>query len=239
MGLIYSPKIVTDGLVLCLDAGSPKSYSGSGTTWVDRSGNGNNGTLVNGVSAVGGAMVFDGVNDYVTVPSNNYINSNDFTISLWMYFDNISSTFTNYAFLDKNVYNTSGISMAIGTGGSVSNRLLSVRYSTTSSIAVASNIPFSESLLSFNNWHNIVVIFYYSAPLSQYQLHIDKSLVGTSSSVSGTFVPNSTTLSIGKTGPGNGVYHKGKISSYQIYNRALSPEEILQNYNATKSRFGL
>jgi hypothetical protein len=47
MALSHSPKIVTDGLVLCLDAGDGKSYSGSGTTWTDRSGNGNNGTLTN------------------------------------------------------------------------------------------------------------------------------------------------------------------------------------------------
>jgi hypothetical protein len=47
MSLIHSPRIVTDGLVLCLDAGNPKSYTGSGTTWTDLSGNGNNGTLTN------------------------------------------------------------------------------------------------------------------------------------------------------------------------------------------------
>ena len=48
MATSYSPKIITDGLVLCLDAGDGKSYSGSGTAWTDRSGNDNHGTLVNG-----------------------------------------------------------------------------------------------------------------------------------------------------------------------------------------------
>ena len=64
MALAHSPKIVTDGLVLCLDAGNPKSYPGSGTTWTDLSGQGNNGTLVNGVGYVGtngGSLSFDGV----------------------------------------------------------------------------------------------------------------------------------------------------------------------------------
>jgi hypothetical protein len=67
MALSHSPSIVTDGLVLCLDAGNPKSYPGSGTTWTDLSGNGNNGTLVNGVGYSGdnlGSLSFDGVNDY-------------------------------------------------------------------------------------------------------------------------------------------------------------------------------
>ena len=49
MSLAHSPRIITDGLVLCLDAGNTKSYPGSGTTWTDLSGQGNNGTLVNGV----------------------------------------------------------------------------------------------------------------------------------------------------------------------------------------------
>jgi hypothetical protein len=68
LALSHSPSIVTDGLVLCLDAGNPKSYPGSGTTWTDLSGNGNNGTLVNGVGYSGsnlGSLVFDGSNDYV------------------------------------------------------------------------------------------------------------------------------------------------------------------------------
>ena len=70
MALSHSPKIVTDGLVLCLDAGDRKSYSGSGTTWSDRSGNGYNATLNNGPtfnSANGGSIDFDGSNDYATI----------------------------------------------------------------------------------------------------------------------------------------------------------------------------
>jgi len=66
VALSHSPKIVTDGLVLCLDAGNPKSYPGSGTTWTDLSGNSNNGTLVNGVGYNGsnlGSLSFDGVDD--------------------------------------------------------------------------------------------------------------------------------------------------------------------------------
>jgi hypothetical protein len=71
MGLSHSPSIITQNLVLCLDAANPKSYPGSGTTWTDLSGNGNTGTLVNGVgynSGNLGSLSFDGVNDYV-----NYI----------------------------------------------------------------------------------------------------------------------------------------------------------------------
>ena len=69
MSLSHSPKIVTNGLVLCLDAADQKSYPGTGTTWFDRSGNGNNGTLIGGVgynSTNAGIIVFDGINDNVS-----------------------------------------------------------------------------------------------------------------------------------------------------------------------------
>ena len=67
------PKIVTDGLVLCLDAAIGKSYPGSGTSWTDLSGNGNNGTLQNTPtfnSANGGSLIFDAANDVVSLPND-------------------------------------------------------------------------------------------------------------------------------------------------------------------------
>ena len=79
MATLYSPKIVTNGLVLCLDAGNNKSYPGSGTTWNDLSGNNNTGSLVNGptfTGSFGGSVAFDGVNDYVACPTSlldNYL----------------------------------------------------------------------------------------------------------------------------------------------------------------------
>ncbi len=69
MGLIHSPSIVTDGLVLCLDAANSRSYPGTGATWTDLKG-GNNGTLENGPTfdaANGGSIVFDGTDDIVNV----------------------------------------------------------------------------------------------------------------------------------------------------------------------------
>ena len=77
-----------NGLVLCLDAGNSKSYPGSGTTWTDLSGRGNTGTLVNGVgysASNGGALSFDGSNDYITIPFNSVFNvtSNPFTVIIW------------------------------------------------------------------------------------------------------------------------------------------------------------
>ena len=82
MSVAYNPKIVTNGLVLALDAGNTKSYPGSGTTWTDLSGGGNNGTLTNGVEPVKqNSIVLDGSGDFLTLTNLNatYL-SNDFCI---------------------------------------------------------------------------------------------------------------------------------------------------------------
>jgi len=86
MAFNYSPKVATDGLVLYLDAANPKSYVSGSTTWGDLSRGGNNGTLVNGPTfdgGNGGSIVFDGVNDYGTVPTNPLLITTEFTKSIW------------------------------------------------------------------------------------------------------------------------------------------------------------
>jgi hypothetical protein len=99
MGFNYSPKIVTDGLVLCLDAANSRSYPGSGTTWFDLSGNGNNGTLANGPTFNAnnnGSIVFDGTNDYVEITNRNtnleFQPSQAFTVSTWFKTTTIPTT---------------------------------------------------------------------------------------------------------------------------------------------------
>jgi hypothetical protein len=77
MAFNYSPRIVTDGLVLYLDAANPRSYPGSGTTWSDLSRGGNNGVLTNGPtfnSANNGSIVFDGTNDFIQCSNRTTIN---------------------------------------------------------------------------------------------------------------------------------------------------------------------
>ena len=87
MGLSHSPRIVTDGLVFCVDAANKRSYPGVGTTWTDLTANKNNGTLTNGPtfdSANGGSIVFDGTNDYVDLGSSLSIStSSPFSVEFW------------------------------------------------------------------------------------------------------------------------------------------------------------
>jgi hypothetical protein len=242
VSLFHSPQISLNGLVLCLDAGNRKSYPGSGTTWTDLSGRGNTGTLTGGPtysSVNGGSIVFDGTDDHISVPNGNYLNTNEFSTSLWIYLETISTTFTQYSFLEKNVFNTSGIQFAIGTGGELTNRILGVRYSTTGNIASVHNFTPSATIVPFQTWINVSLVFSYTNPNSSILLYINGILVETSPVSSGTFVSNTNALKIGAPGPGLGVYHKGKISSYLLYNRALTASEIQQNFNALRGRFGI
>jgi len=88
--MYYGPKIVTSGLVLCLDAANKRSYPGTGTTWTDLSGNSNNGTLINGPTFNAGnqgGIVFDGTNDYISIGSQNIVGTgtSPFSVELCIY----------------------------------------------------------------------------------------------------------------------------------------------------------
>jgi hypothetical protein len=106
MAFFHSPRIVTDGLVLALDAANSLSYPGSGTTWTDLSGKGNNGTLVNGPTfspTNGGSIVFDGTNDYISFPNNPNLDSQAITMESW---SNPGEVFQNGFLFEKGQVNS-------------------------------------------------------------------------------------------------------------------------------------
>lgn len=229
MTLAHNPRIVTDGLVFCLDAANPKSYPGSGTVWNDLSGNGNNGTLVNGVgysSDNKGSLTFDGSNDSVTFSTWGNISGQSGTVNITMdsWFKTISTPpntvmgylgfnsptnffkFMNTANLFLDTYNTNNSSRTL--------------------INVITN--FSDY---FGQWVNVCGVY---------------DGVYAKSYHNGTLV-NSTAITLAdisavnfSVGVGMGYYNfNGNNASCKLYNRALSESEIKQNYNATKGRYGL
>ena len=93
-GVAAAPTIVTNGLILNLDASNTSSYPGTGTVWTDLSGQNNNGTLVNGVgysSVNGGTLTFDGVNDYVNMGNIFNFGTGDFTYEVVVLYNNLTS----------------------------------------------------------------------------------------------------------------------------------------------------
>ena len=230
MAVDYQYRIVRDGLVLCLDAGNTKSYPGTGTTWFDRSGNGINGTLVNGVgfsSSNGGSFVFNGVSNRGIQLAGTNLSLNQMTISSWNYSTN---------------YNQNGFMFEKTTNGSVntqyslfyagSNQLYYRTYG-LSIVDVAVNI---SGVVVNSQWNNIVATF----DGTDKRVYVNGILRGTSLNLTGTVTQNDTGAAyIGTWGSFGGYYFNGNIAQTHIYNRALTLLEIQQNFNATRGRFGI
>ena len=226
MAFSFSPKIVTDGLVLYLDSANRYSYPGSGTTWSDISRGGNNGTLVNGPtfsSANGGSIVFDGVDDYCFM--TGFLTANFMTLCCWFR----TSVQQNNKYLvafGKNLTGNNGFDLTFQDTQIGS-------YIATTGVGGGGNLY--TTTYYDNQWHNLATSYDGSAAKTYY----DGILVATRSGMSGNLDIEATKrLNIGSW-VNNGVNANCRISSVIIYNRALSATEVLQNYNATKTRFGL
>jgi hypothetical protein len=221
--MFTGPNISTSGLVLALDAANTKSYPGSGTTWTDLSGNGNNGTLTNGPtfnSANGGNIVLDGVDDYVTCPLSWTPNSFSvywflYPLSRYNYNQQIATT----AGWGKFVFHTTGDG-SVYVGTDVYSRFTPTELGANTIILNT----YQQFCFTYDNTSNIGR-FYKNG-----NLLATKTAMG----VSETW-PNFT---IGNTSSdSNTVY--GRVPIMQIYNRAISASEVAQNYNSQKSRFNL
>lgn len=239
------PRIVTNGLVMLLDAANSKSYPGSGNTWSDLSGSGYDGTLTNGPtysSSNNGVIVFDGVNDYITralLP-----NFNIHHISLWIKpATTISSSTSPAQTLIQLRYQESGGNYAwyMGLGGLTA--LINNEYITIADVLTGGRRGVADggSLLA-NTWYNLV--FNYESSL--YKFYVN-NIVKTTISSTPTYpeislLTNPNKLYIGALdGDGGSLrgFFNGSIGQVAIYNRSLSTSEITQNYQALKSRYNL
>jgi hypothetical protein len=233
MSLSHSPSIITNGLVLCLDAANSKSYPGSGTTWTDLSGRGNTGTLVNGVgynSSNLGSLVFDGTNDYAVLSRPV---QNDFTLSCWF---KTTQSFTIYTSGAFQWWQGAGL-VDCEVGGIVNDFGLALNAAKVSFGVGGSSDTSIQSPLTYNDnvWHYAVATRIRSS--GALVLYVDGILVA-----SGTGGTNSLTtptqLRIGSLQTGSNFF-SGNIAQASIYNRALTAAEIQQNFNALRGRFGI
>ena len=213
----YSPKIVTDGLVLYIDAANPKSYPGSGTTWSDLAGS-NNGTLTNGPtfdSGNGGSISFDGSNDYI---DNILIQSSSaMTWEAVVYPESLS----------RNVF-LNGFNPRI----SLRNYQINLYHTKPDRDG---DIGFTYNFQGGRYYH-IVVTYDSSNGYRGYVNAEEKTRTIAGNGAAGKPEFNSTKVGISAGSEG---YFDGKIPLVKIYNKALTAAEIQQNYNALKGRFGL
>ena len=234
MATKYSPKIITNGLVLSLDAANNKSYPGSGTTWTDLSGNNNNGTLTNGPtfsSANGGHIVFDGTNDYLSLNSAlNFSTSTGFTICMFLQkVNNQSGTAWNY------FYSNNSPTIEIGGYGQTGTSFVFKDNTVANTEIGSQDIVSSWSYISFGTNASTRTSYIYT--LNPTVGTVLTTSVGSVSNLTLGFERFFTTGPSG--GPAGTTYFRSKCATIQAYNRVLTSTEVLQNYNATKSRFGL
>ena len=231
MSTKYSPQIVTSGLVLALDAANKVSYPGTGTSWYDLSGNANTSTLINGPTFSGmnsGVIVFDGTDDYVSMPmnANTRLQNNYQTYSAYVYITSVGPN-ANASLWGVGVnptgwwilWSATSITLFIETSGTYINYSVSVTN-------------------ALNTWMNITcVIDNVGRTMTVYK---NGTLVGTSSQWP-VFTPPNDVVELGgnRATVNTGDYIKGRVANVLLYNRSLSASEVLQNYNVTKTRFGL
>lgn len=213
------PKIVTQNLLLHLDAGQRISYNG-GTTWRDLSGNSNNGTLTNGptfVDSNGGYISFDGVNDIVDFGNILNFTSQNFSFSMFLYYGAVSSN--GSAICGNSIFQTNGYSIYI---------------SNTSNIGIITNQSgafqiSSSSAITTGNWYGISIVKNGSSckifingvdSTISSGTHINPASATTSFTINSTVTPANI-----------------RISNFQVYNKALTNNEIIQNFNSIRSRF--
>jgi hypothetical protein len=227
MALAHSPSIVTTGLVLCVDAGNPRSYPGSGTTWRDATSSGFNFTLINGptYSSSNLGFITFGVDDIATAGYNTALDTQTPTVEVWVKTNALDQ---NGFWFEKGSVNSQyalfqegqALRWRMNIGGSIT------QLSTT-----------TASFMNTSNWFQIVGTYTSGSRI----LYINGVQVN-SDAQTGTIATNSSGMSIGAYGGNsgsNGYFYNGALSICRVYNRVLSATEVLQNFNAARGRYGI
>ena len=223
MALSHSPSIVTDGLVLCLDAANRKSYPGTGTGWNNITGL-TSGILLNGVTfsnSNNGVLVFDGTDDYVNVPSLfDFSITNEITASIWC--QSATETWDDTAML-------------------ISKRNQFIIHPEAGSKQVTFYVR-----ISTDAWNSISYIPTTITNYNNYVLNYNKGdfrIFFNGVSVASNTILSTLLSDTGDTTIGNddGIsrYLNGRVANVMIYNKALNAQQILENFNALRGRFGI
>ena len=229
------PDLVQNGLVLALDAADKNSYVGSGTSWSDLSGNANTGTLTNGPTfsgGNGGSIVFDGTNDYVSISYNSVLNTpNGATYNIWIY-----PTQTG-EFLNRGTSDAGATPDNPRLYIDVSNKNI---YFDWSSVSVDRYVTTTNNSFNSNSWIQITATVTVGGRM---EVYINGTVCTYTIRSNADTMPNPLPNTNDPIQIGGATwiprYFGGRISIVSLYNRALSATEALQNYNATKTRFGL
>tara|TARA_B100001094_G_scaffold6464_1_gene5755 strand:- start:8274 stop:9080 length:807 start_codon:yes stop_codon:yes gene_type:complete len=225
----YIPTVLSTNLKLHLDAGDSSSYGGSGTTWTDLTSEDNDGTISGAThsNSDGGIFDFDGTDDYISIPDDASIEPTnvDWTFEAWINVDSGAAGDYN-CILSKNapiqVYWYDNKIMA----------WFSAADNTGSYFVTGINS--GSNSLTTGGWHHVVI----SRASNVWKIYIDK-VEKYSNTHNGTVYDGTATAYIGNYG-GSSYFFNGKIAQVRIYQgTGLTAAQVTQNYDATKSTFGL
>lgn len=230
MGIAYNPKIVTDGLVLALDAANPKSYPGSGATWSDLSGKGRNGSLVGTPTYAadnGGILTFNGTTQQVTIPNDIQLGAISFTSEMVVKIP----TLEYVALLSWNGdgFNTDarGLSIRFRSPG------YNVEYGFNDGTGIATRLQIPT--VSLNTWTHLCFSHNFNGMVYGYVNGVLIGSIDLSSSGNASFT-NLYDLLLARDAND---YGNLTMPVFRLYTKALSEQEIKQNFNATRGRYGI
>jgi hypothetical protein len=214
-------KIVTNGLILALDAADRNSYVSGSTTWGDMSGNGNNGSLVSGPtfsSANGGNIVFNGSNQFINCGNNSSVQITVGTISAWVRTTSPGASFRSI------------IAKQLAWGLFIADNIL-VTYDWGTGTTRTTGINIADG-----TWKYTALTFTQTVgtPSNNAIVYLNGTSVLTT-----TVQHNNHTVNLQIAEANASQFLNGNIAITQIYNRVLSASEVAQNYNAQRARFGL
>ena len=220
MGIAYNTSQVTDGLIFYLDAANARSYAGTGLTASDLTNSSFKGSFINGTgfsSSNNGTFTFDGTNDAITFQPNSKFEfgTGNFTVIAWHKKPNFS--IATIVHIDDG--NGGGIILYTVIDGSLFNWVAGTFKSGTINV-------------SDNTWKQVALVRSNGVCQQYVNASPDQSFTA-----SGSVVTSGRSLTLGQNA--STYFHNGSISQISIYNRALSAQEIRQNFNATRKRYGV
>jgi hypothetical protein len=229
----YTGGIVTDGLVLNLDAAKVDSYPGTGTSWYDISGNNNNGTLTNGptFSGIGkqASIVFDGVDDYITLGTQTLV-TNDFSLNIW--FNSTSNVAKEHFIISFGYASSNSFLLTQQTennGQSVLQAYYTVNGAVTGRSIATSTYPNTSIInICFVRQNGVNTPYINGVPQTD-RIFTENVTLGSLTYVLGWAIPRNKSTA----------YMQGNIYNCSIYNRALTATEVSQNFNALRGRYGI
>ena len=227
MSTIGGPNIIEDGLVLALDAGNPRSYPGSGTIWYDLSGNDYHVSLVNEPTWNSSGYFVNDVDSYFTGNGGSNIpqGNSPYTILVWARQNSTYGWGTNNGFISIGGYSVTNQSNALRTLNNVTGQFH--HYWWGNDLSLGTN----AANLSLGQWFQAAATF----DGTTRRIWVN-GISRTSDTPTGHNVTSST-IQISKTVGTE--YQKGDMAIAKIYNKALTSNEMLQDFNAHKSRFNL